>query len=194
MNLDLAGVHVLVTGTWTSRTDHEHSHLSLSKAQMVESGWKPLKSSLVCPYSICPSLCGLKRRHAEQGAKVTAQYRSSSVSLQPLTAEHPSALTLAQADLASESAVQSLFASLASPVEVLVVNHAVYTGQAPLKDMSLAQWSNTFDNNLTSSFLVVREYLKGLEKGVAAGEGRYGERAAVISVGSTAGTAPICCA
>lgn len=118
---------------------------------------------------------------------MTAHYRSSSASLQPLTNAYPSSLTLAQADLASEPAVQSLFASLSSPVEVIVVNHAVYASPAPVKDMSLAHWSNTLENNLTSSFLVIREYLKGLEKGIAADQGRFGERAAIVSVGSTAG-------
>ncbi|KZV65272.1 NAD-P-binding protein [Peniophora sp. CONT] len=151
MDLDLAGVHVLVTGA--------NGGIGLDTVKVF----------------------------LEQGAHVTAHYRSSSVSLQPLADSHPSALTLAQADLASESAAQSLFSSLSSPVEVLVVNHAVYSGQAQLKDMSLDHWSNTLDNNLTSSFLVVREYLKGLEKGIAAGQGRFGERAAIVSVGSTAG-------
>ncbi|VDC01222.1 unnamed protein product [Peniophora sp. CBMAI 1063] len=151
MDLDLDGVHALVTGA--------NGGIGLETVKVF----------------------------LEQGPRVTAQYRSSAASLQPLIAEYPSTLSLAQADLASEPTVQSLFAALSTPVEVSVVNHAVYTGQAPLKDMTLAHWSNTLDNNLTNSFLGLREYLKGLEAGVAVGEGRFGERAAVVGVGSTAG-------
>lgn len=71
------------------------------------------------------------------------------------------------------------------------MNHGAYIDKHVLvKDMSLAQWEKTMSNNLTSSFLVVREYLKGLEKGIIVSSGmgtRFGERAAITLVGSTAG-------
>ena len=35
-------------------------------------------------------------------------------------------------------------------------------------DMSLEQWKSTFDINMTSSFLVVREYLKQLAQATSA--------------------------
>jgi NAD(P)-dependent dehydrogenase (short-subunit alcohol dehydrogenase family) len=125
---------------------------------------------------------------------VTAHYRSSAASLLPLTASHDSTrLHIAQANLSSETAVADLFAALPHPVEVLVVNHAVYAGAAHLKDMSLVRWRATLDDNLTSSFLVVRAYLRALEAGIAQpqeakeDDARFGDRAAIVLVGSTAG-------
>jgi NAD(P)-dependent dehydrogenase (short-subunit alcohol dehydrogenase family) len=67
---------------------------------------------------------------------------------------------------------------------VVIVNHAIYeTAPAPLVDMELDQWKKTLDVNLTSSFLVTREYLRGL-KGASESER---EKAAVVFIGSTAG-------
>lgn len=134
--------------------------------------------------------------HEEQGANVTAHYRTSDATLLPLFATYGlTRIHLAQADLSSESAVISLFSSKSierfGPVEVVVVNHGAYIDKHVLvKDMSLAQWEKTMSNNLTSSFLAVREYLKRLEKGISVSVGmgtRFGERAAITLVGSTAG-------
>ena len=52
--------------------------------------------------------------------------------------------------------------------------------------MTLKQWNRTINANLTSSFLVTREYLKGLEN---LPEDRKGlkNKAAIVLVGSTAG-------
>ena len=50
-------------------------------------------------------------------------------------------------------------------------------------DVSLEQWKSTVDINMTSPFLVVREYLKQLAQATEAQR----ERASVVLVGSTAG-------
>ncbi|THH15371.1 hypothetical protein EW146_g5097 [Bondarzewia mesenterica] len=105
-------------------------------------------------------------------------------------------LHLASASLSHELDVRVLFIALTSsnnpfgPVEILIVNHGEYaSADAPVKDMTLDQWNNTIKSNLTSSFLVVREYLLALEKGIKEGieEGQFGQRAAIVLVGSTAG-------
>jgi NAD(P)-dependent dehydrogenase (short-subunit alcohol dehydrogenase family) len=49
--------------------------------------------------------------------------------------------------------------------------------------MSLERWRTTIDTNLTSSFLVTREYLKQLK--TASSDSK--EKAAIIFIGSTAG-------
>jgi NAD(P)-dependent dehydrogenase (short-subunit alcohol dehydrogenase family) len=49
--------------------------------------------------------------------------------------------------------------------------------------MSLDQWKSTLDTNLTSSFLVVREYMQGLEKA----SDKLKEKSSIVLVGSTAG-------
>lgn len=121
------------------------------------------------------------------GAKVTAHYNSQRAPLLPLLQTYPT-LHVIQADLADEAAVVDLFATLsrsdAGPVQVLVVNHAIADGQrVPVVDMSLARWNHTLATNLTSSFLVCREYLKHLK--LASSEAK--DKAAIVLVGSTAG-------
>ncbi|KAI9434673.1 NAD-P-binding protein [Lactarius indigo] len=168
MDLDLKDVHVLVTGA---------------------NGGIGLETT---------------RLFLEHGARVTAHYRSSNSALTQLTTEiNHERLHMVQADLSHEAQVQALFSGLGytrwGEVEIAVINHGMYLwADVPLKDMPIEQWERTFSDNLTSSFLVAREYLRGLERGVrggletetaASGGGRrvFGERAAVVFVGSTAG-------
>ena len=64
----------------------------------------------------------------------------------------------------------------------------------PIWSLDLARWKEVIDVNLTSSFLVVREFLKKIEArkartggaGIQGVEG-MGEKIAVVFVGSTAG-------
>jgi len=70
------------------------------------------------------------------------------------------------------------------PVHIIVVNHAIYVAEdIPLADMSLDQWKLTMNANLTSSFLVIREFLRGLK---AAPES-VKNSASLVFVGSSAG-------
>ncbi|KAI9432207.1 NAD-P-binding protein [Lactarius indigo] len=171
MDLDLKDVHVLVTGA---------------------NGGIGLETT---------------RLFLEHGARVTANYRSSNAALTQLVTEtNHERLRMVQADLSHEAQVQALFSQPGNTgwgeVEIAVINHAVSLWtDVPLKDMPIEQWERMFSNNLTSSFLVAREYLRGLERGVRAaasesslgpkpetGGGRgFGERAAIVFVGSTAG-------
>lgn len=65
-----------------------------------------------------------------------------------------------------------------------LVNHAVYESRpAPLKDMTLKQWQGTFEANLTSSFLIIRAFLRQVEKLSDAQK----DKVAVVLIGSTAG-------
>ncbi|GLB44241.1 putative KR domain containing protein [Lyophyllum shimeji] len=104
----------------------------------------------------------------QQGAKVTAHYNSNDESLKPLIARYGADKVQAvQADLTLEKDVSRLFASASSsfgPVQVIVVNHGVWpTSHQPVVQMSLDQWRSTIDINLTSSFLVSREFLRGIQ-------------------------------
>lgn len=123
------------------------------------------------------------------GAKVTAHYNSQRAPLIPLLQAYP-ALRIVQADLADESAVVDLFATLSragdsdcGPVQVLVVNHAIAGDEVPVAEMSLERWNRTLTTNLTSAFLVCREYLRHLKE--ASSEAK--DKAAIVLVGSTAG-------
>jgi NAD(P)-dependent dehydrogenase (short-subunit alcohol dehydrogenase family) len=118
---------------------------------------------------------------------VTAHYNSQKSTLEPLVAAHSTRIVTAQANLTSEPDVVRLFDEATQklgPVEVIVVNHAIYVSEdVPLKDMTLAQWERTMNSNLTSSFLVIREYLKRLE----IAPDRAKKKAAIVLIGSTAG-------
>lgn len=98
---------------------------------------------------------------------------------------HLRQIRTAQADLSKESDVTRLFAPAAfGPVQVLVVNHGYFrSDDVPISQMSLSQWNETMGANLTSSFLVVRGYIRMLK--VSRPEAR--DKAAVVFVGSTAG-------
>ena len=92
-----------------------------------------------------------------------------------------------QADLTSESDTVGLFTQATTsfgPVHIIIVNHAVYVAEdRPLVEMSLEQWRSTMDINLTSSFLVTREYLRGLREAPE----NVKDHASIVFIGSSAG-------
>lgn len=121
------------------------------------------------------------------GANVTAHYNSQFGPIQELLASDIN-FQHVQANLSEEQAVVNMFESLSTmpygPVQVVVVNHAISHSLAvPIARMTLDQWNTTITVNLTSSFLVCREYLKHLEK-TSSG---IKEKAAILLIGSTAG-------
>ena len=150
------------------------------------SGWRPLVSSSVSHVGKDVVEMPLKFR-IEQGAKVSAHYRSSSASLEPLHAEFGQSIQNVHADLTQEGAVTQLFADASTafgPVQVIIVNHGYWPPEdVPIARMALAQWNATVSTDLTSSFLVVRAYLNGLERADAATK----SKAAIVLIGSTAG-------
>ncbi|KAH9829920.1 uncharacterized protein C8Q71DRAFT_789203 [Rhodofomes roseus] len=153
MDLQLNGVHVLVTGA--------SGGIGLVTARLF----------LKC------------------GANVTTHYNSTSSTLEPLLAEFgPSRVQSAQANLSKEEDVLRMFDALKGcpfgPVQVLIANHGYYPpADVPVAEMSLAQWESTFASNMTSTFLVVREYLKQL----AGATTEQKEKASIVMIGSTAG-------
>lgn len=117
------------------------------------------------------------------GARVTAHYNTNIGQLQPRTG-----IVSLQADVRSEQDVRRLFEQAAEknggPVTVLVANHGIWpSNDAPIAGMTLEQWSNTLSVNLTGTFLLCREFLKGLETASKVDK----EAASIIFVGSTAG-------
>jgi NAD(P)-dependent dehydrogenase (short-subunit alcohol dehydrogenase family) len=118
---------------------------------------------------------------------VTAHYNSHFGPIQELLASNTS-LQHVQANLSQEQAVVAMFESLSAmphgPVQVVVVNHAMsHSLNVPIARMTLDQWNTTITVNLTSSFLVCREYLKHLEKASSG----IKEKAVILLIGSTAG-------
>ncbi|KAF5353415.1 hypothetical protein D9756_007883 [Leucocoprinus leucothites] len=131
----------------------------------------------------------ITRLFAEQGAKVTAHYNTNSKTLQPLISQYgPQQIQALQANLVEEEAVAKLFRDAASSpfgeVSILILNHAISSSvKEPLWKISLERWKHTIDVNLTSSFIVTKEYLKRLN---GASE-TVKDRTSVVIIGSTAG-------
>jgi len=155
MDLELQGVHVLVTGS---------------------SGGIGLETACL---------------FLDHGAKVSAHYNTNLQPLKQLIDKYgPSCIRPVQANLGVEEEVHRAFESFDEknggfgPVQVAIVNHAYYPpADVPVSHMSLEQWNSTLNANLTSSFLVLRQFMRGLE---GAAE-RLKNKAAVVLIGSTAG-------
>ena len=126
------------------------------------------------------------------GARVTAHYNTNATSLDGLIGEFGGdIIKKSQADLSGEEDTIRMFDDINNgrfgPVQVIIVNHAIYVAEdVPLSQMSLGQWDRTLNANLTSSFLVIREYLKGLED-LDGDETDAMDKVAIVLVGSTAG-------
>ena len=114
-----------------------------------------------------------------------AHYNRSNDSLKQL--EDTPNFSAIQADLTNELDVVKLFDSIGDdPIQVLIVNHGIWPNQdIPITQMTLEQWNNTISTNLTASFLIVREFLRRLDKPSVSDSVR--DRASVIFIGSTAG-------
>lgn len=92
-----------------------------------------------------------------------------------------------QADLTSESAFKDLFELYkGSLIQVLIVNHAIWPSKyESVAEMPLERWNKTISINLTSTFLVVREFLQHLGRdGVSAS---VLDKAASVLIGSGLG-------
>lgn len=120
------------------------------------------------------------------GANVSAHYNTKSDPLEPLISEYgPERIHRVQANLGVEHAVQEMFsAPKFGPVQVAIINHGIFlTEEVPIAHMSLEQWNLTINTNLTSSFLVAKYFLQGLE----ATSVKVKDKAAIVFIGSTAG-------
>ncbi|KAK7680778.1 hypothetical protein QCA50_016086 [Cerrena zonata] len=122
------------------------------------------------------------------GAKVSAHYRSRSVALEGLASEfNKDRIACLQADLQTEDAVTRVFSEAITafgPVQIVVINHGYYLNDyVPVIDMELDQWNSTIATDLTSPFLVSREFLRNLKTANEVTK----DKAAMVLVGSTAG-------
>lgn len=124
------------------------------------------------------------RAFAAENARIAAHYRTSEAGARALAADVPNCVAL-QADLSIERDVERLFAEAEAalgPISVLIANAGSWPAQSVgVKDLSLARWRSTFDDNVTSAFLCAREFLRGVERHRMADP-------AIVLLGSTAGT------
>ncbi len=123
------------------------------------------------------------RVFAGEGARCILHFNQHGEEARALARELPGCLALG-ADLTDEGEVGRLFAEgegAVGPVEILVANAGLWPPQdMPLEQMSLQQWNQTIAVNLTSVFLCLRQFFRGIVKH------QLSEPAAIL-VGSTAG-------
>jgi len=126
----------------------------------------------------------LVRAFVREGARVVAHYSEHGDRAAELTHELGAACIPFGADLTLEAEVERLFAEIEAglgPVEVLVANAGYWPAEeTPLQTMTLKQWHQTLDVNLTSVFLCMREFFRGIDRHKIADP-------AGILMGSTAG-------
>jgi 3-oxoacyl-[acyl-carrier protein] reductase len=120
---------------------------------------------------------------AREGARVAFSFRADEDAARQLTSEIAAlggqAVAL-QADLADPPAAAALVTQAEAaigPVDVLVVNHGIWT-PAPILEMTDADWDRTLATNLTSAAAVCRAAAKGMAAR------RTG---AIVTLASTAG-------
>lgn len=126
----------------------------------------------------------IARAFAAEGARVVAHFRTGGERAERLADELGPRCIPVGADLTREEQVEELFQvaeARLGPVDVLVANAGVWPSvPVPLERMTLDQWNRTLAADLTSVFLCLRAFWRGILRH------RLGEPAAVV-VGSTAG-------
>ena len=108
---------------------------------------------------------------AEAGADVMLNYpdassRKNASAAVNDAARHGTTVIAHQADVADESQVLRMFKTLRrkfGTIDILV-NNAGLQMDAPLEDMSLAQWRRVLDVNLTGQFLCAREAVREFKR------------------------------
>jgi 3-oxoacyl-[acyl-carrier protein] reductase len=124
------------------------------------------------------------RAFAAEGARVIAHYRKGKAAAEGLARQLTGVVAL-QADLTIESDVDRMFAhaeNAAGPVGALIANAGFWPPEStPLHKLSLDRWRSTLDDNLTSAFLSVRAFLRGVETYKIIDP-------SIVLLGSTAGT------
>ncbi len=126
----------------------------------------------------------LVRAFVAEGARVVAHFNEHGESVRELAHELGAACVPFGADLTLEAEVERLFAEIEAglgPVEILIANAGFWPSEdVPLQQMALKQWENTLSVNLTSVFLCMREFFRGIARHQIADP-------AGVLIGSTAG-------
>jgi 3-oxoacyl-[acyl-carrier protein] reductase len=126
----------------------------------------------------------LVRAFVAEGSRVVAHFSEHGERARDLAHELGASCVPFGADLTLEAEVERLFAEIEAglgPVEILVANAGHWPVEdVPLQHMTLKQWDNTLSVNLTSVFLCMREFFRGIARH------RIADPAGVL-IGSTAG-------
>jgi len=126
----------------------------------------------------------ITRRFLNEGAKVTACYRTEERQLNALAQQYGSQIALCKADVTNESDVKAMFTEAVTNhgrVDISIANAGIanHEGQG-VQHMDLAEWNRIVTVNLTGAFLTAKYYFENLEN-------HPGMDASLILIGSTAG-------
>lgn len=126
----------------------------------------------------------MARAFARERARVVLHYHTRQDAARALADELGTAdCVVVGADLTNESEVASLWEEAEAqlgPIEIVVANAGVWVpDDVPIHRMTLQQWNDTVASDLTSAFLCMREFFRGIERH------RLVDPAAVL-IGSTA--------
>ncbi|MCG3255212.1 MAG: SDR family oxidoreductase [Candidatus Heimdallarchaeota archaeon] len=121
----------------------------------------------------------------EEEARVTIHYNTNTVSATEIQNKYDSSsVFLVQGDLRKEEDIENLFFKANDHfgrIDNLIANAGIWGSESTLtSELSLDQWNNTLDVNLTGVFLCVRAFFRNLIK-------YPGKSASIVLVGSTAG-------
>ena len=126
----------------------------------------------------------LVRAFVTEGARVVAHFNEHGDQVRELARDLGASCVPFGADLTLEAEVERLFAEIEAglgPVEILIANAGYWPPEdVPLQRMTLKQWDATLSVNLTSVFLCMREFFRGIARHVIADP-------AGVLIGSTAG-------
>ena len=123
---------------------------------------------------------------ANEKAKVILHYNSNLKAAQELGSKLSklTEILIVQADLSNETSVRDMFNEIEKAVgyvDVLVANAGVCLDYGtPIHKKTLEKWNETLSVNLTSIFLCVREFFKGIVKAQTTAP-------SIVFIGSTAG-------
>jgi NAD(P)-dependent dehydrogenase (short-subunit alcohol dehydrogenase family) len=121
----------------------------------------------------------------EEEARVTVHYNTNTVSAAEIQNKYDSSsVFLVQGDLRKEEDIENLFFKANDHfgrIDNLIANAGIWGSESTItSELSLDQWNNTLDVNLTGVFLCVRAFFRNLIK-------YPGKSASIVLVGSTAG-------
>src|SRR5262245_7290902 len=106
------------------------------------------------------------RAFVREGARVVAHFSEHGERASELARALGPACVPLGADLTLEADVDRLFSEIElglGPVEILVANAGLWPpDDVPLHEMTLKQWDRTLAVNLTSVFLCLRAFLRGV--------------------------------
>lgn len=106
------------------------------------------------------------RAFADEGARLVLHYNTNRDNVEALADELDVETLVAHADVSDEGSVEAMYARALAAfprLDALVVNAGIWiAGEAPIHEMTLAQWQRTMDTDLTGAFLSCRGFFRHL--------------------------------